>query len=269
METSKISKQGNWLFDEDSFVNEFNETGSVIIENVLEGSFIERIKEELKLALEKEVQYHGTTDYSFYGYVLVNAKYGGAFLELFDNEKIVKPINAILGKGSIAYSYTSSSMPPEKGNDSSHIHVDSPIYIPNYILRMGVIIPLTDFTVDNGATYYLPYSHLKEEQPEEAEFYKNAKRLTIKAGSAWFFNTRLWHAGGTNSTNDWRHAITLNMCRPWMKQRVDIPGIMEGMDLTNVSESTLQKLGFYSQIPKSYDEYWAPPEKRKFRQVSV
>ena len=56
------------------------------------------------------------------------------------------------------------------------------------------------------------------------------------------------------------------MSRPWMKQRVDIPRVMEGMDLSGVSEKALQKLGFYSQVPASYDEYWAPPEKRKFRQ---
>lgn len=266
--TELIDKSSGQL-NEKEFLQKFNKEGSVIIEDVLESGFIKNILKELEIALEKEVQYHGTRDYGLYGYVLSNAKYGGSFLELFDNEKVVSPINAVLGEGSIAYSYTSSSMAPSKGNDSSHIHIDSPVFIPEYILRMGVIIPLVDFTEDNGATYYMPFSHTREKQPDEEEFYNSAKRLTIKAGSAWFFNTRLWHAGGINRTSNWRHALTLNMCRPWMKQRIDIPALMQGMDISNVSEVALQKLGFHSQIPKSYDEYFCAPEERKFRQSNV
>ena len=64
----------------------------------------------------------------------------------------------------------------------------------------------------------------------------------------------------------WRHALTLNMCRPFMKQRLDIPRMMAGMDLGGVSSVALQKLGFHAQVPASYDEYYAPPEKRKDRQ---
>lgn len=257
------------IFDKEAFLKEFDMQGFVIIEDVFDKDFLKQIREELIVALDKEVEYHGTTDYSFYGYVLSNPRYGGSFLKVFDNPLVSGPINAVLGESSIAYSYTSSSMPPGKGNDSSHIHVDSLIYLPDYILRMGVLIALDDFTVDNGATYYLPGSHRQKETPSEEDFFKNAKSLTIKAGSGWFFNTRLWHSGGKNVTNKWRHAITLNMCRPWMKQRIDIPGVMSGMDLTGVSEVTLQKLGFFAQVPKSYEEYWAPPEKRPFKQSSM
>ena len=134
---------------------------------------------------------------------------------------------------------------------------------------MGVLIPLVDLTLENGATYYLPESHNKEDKPEEDYFHKNCKRLIIKAGSAFYFNTRMWHSGGINTTDKWRHAITMNMCRPWMKQRVDIPGVMKGMDLSNFSDTALQKLGFFSQPPRSYDEYFAPVEQRKFKQVST
>jgi ectoine hydroxylase-related dioxygenase (phytanoyl-CoA dioxygenase family) len=260
--------KSNEIFNVELFRNEFHSKGSAVIEDVLDKSFIKTLTAELEIAIQKEVDYHGTTDYAIYGYVLSNPKYGGAFLKLFDNKILVSAINEIMGEGSIAYSYTSSSMPPHKGNESSQIHTDCPVFIPNYILRMGVILPLVDFTIDNGATFYLPSSHLQEDKPDEKTFYDQAKRLTIKAGSAWFFNTRLWHSGGVNQTEQWRHAITLNMCRPWMKQRIDIPAIMEGLDLTDVSKIALQKLGFYSQIPKSYDEYWAPPEKRKFSQTN-
>jgi ectoine hydroxylase-related dioxygenase (phytanoyl-CoA dioxygenase family) len=211
----------------------------------------------------------GTKDYGFYGYVLLNARYGGTFVDIFNNEKIINPINTVLGESCVLYSYTSSSMAPGRGNDSSHIHVDSPIFLEDFILRMGVIIPLVDFTKENGATTYLPKSHKSAEQPSEDFYESNCKTLEINAGDAWFFHTRLWHSGGKNNTFHWRHALTMNVSRPWIKQRVDIPGVMRDFDQSLLSEVAKQKLGFYAQVPRSYDEYWAPPEKRTFRQSNI
>lgn len=51
-----------------------------------------------------------------------------------------------------------------------------------------------------------------------------------------------------------------------MKQRIDIPRAMQGMDLSGMLLQAQQKLGFLAQVPASYDEYYAPPELRKFKQ---
>ncbi|CAN5375895.1 hypothetical protein BH09BAC3_BH09BAC3_13190 [soil metagenome] len=251
-------------YNKETFLKEFNEKGYVIMDNVIDLDYIKRATSELEIALQKELEFVGTKDYKFYGYVLSNAKYGGAFLEVFDNKKITDPMNWILGENSIIYSYTSSSMPPNSGNDSSHVHVDCPIFLNDYVLRIGVLLPLNDFTVDNGATYFLEGSHTSETMPSDEEFYSKAKRLTIKAGQAWFFNTRMWHAGGVNKSDGWRHALTINVCRPWMKQYIDTPRLLKELDLSQVSENALQKLGFYSQPPTSYEEYYDKNRKRLF-----
>ncbi len=251
-------------YTKETFLKEFQEKGYVIMDNVIDQDYIKRASAQLEIALEKELEFVGTKDYKFYGYVLSNAKYGGAFLEIFDNKKITDPMNWVLGENCIIYSYTSSSMPPKMGNDSSHVHVDCPIFLEDYILRMGVLLPLVDFTVDNGATFYLEGSHKSEVMPSDDEFYKKAKRLTIKSGSCFFFNTRMWHAGGSNNSDGWRHALTVNICRPWMKQYIDTPRLLENLDLSNASEAVLQKLGFYSQPPSSYEEYYDKSRKRMF-----
>lgn len=250
--------------NEQKFLKEFNEKGFVIMDNVLDEKFIKNAIIELEDALKKEIEYMGTKEYKFYGYVLSNAKYGGIFWDLLKIKKVIDPINLIMGENSILYSYTSSSMPPMKGNDASHIHVDCPIFLDNYILRMGVLIPLVDFTKENGASYYLEGSHLKEEMPNEDTFYKNSTRLIMKAGQACFFNTRVWHSGGENKTEHWRHALTLNICRPWMKQYMDIPRLLKDKDISKLPDSVLQKLGFFSQPPTSYDEYFDTTRKRNF-----
>ncbi len=254
------------ILNKEQFINDIQSQGYSIVENILDRDFINKMKNELKDAIQSEATYHNGKDYSDYGMVMLCSLYGGAFIEIFDNPKMMEPFNLILGDGCIVYAYISSSMPPSSGNYSSRIHVDSPRIIPGYITNMGATILLDDFTEENGATWFLPCSQNTYEPPSEEYFFSHAKRLIAKAGTVWFFNARTWHLGGHNKTNKWRHALTFNMCRPWMKQRVDIPRAMSGIDISNYSERALQKLGFYAQIPASYDEYYVPLEKRKFKQ---
>ena len=254
------------MFDKDKFRNEIETQGYSIVENVLSPDFIIRAKADLEKAIAEEINYHKTNQYADFGMVLLCSLYGGTFLEMLDNKNLVEPFNTVLGDGCIIYAYTSSSMPPNKSNYSNRLHVDSPRLIPGYITNMGATILLDDFTEENGATWFLPYSQNDHEKPSEEDFYKRGKRLIAKAGTVWFFNARIWHAGGNNLSDKWRHALTINMCRPYMKQRIDIPRAMEKMNLDIMSPQVLQKLGFFAQVPASYDEYYVEPGKRKFKQ---
>jgi ectoine hydroxylase-related dioxygenase (phytanoyl-CoA dioxygenase family) len=240
--------------------------GYVILRDVLSPSFIARAKQELIQAIAAESGRYGPRAERDYGMVMLCALHGGSFLDLFDNERLLAPFNAVLGDECIVYAYTSSSMPPGGVNYSGRIHVDSPRIIRGYVTNMGVTILLDDFTADNGATWFLPGSHERAETPTEEEFYQAARRVIAPAGSAFFFNARLWHAGGVNTTSSWRHALTINVCRAYMKQRIDIPRAMAGMDLTGTSDTVKQKLGFFAQPPASLEEYYLPPEQRSYRQ---
>jgi ectoine hydroxylase-related dioxygenase (phytanoyl-CoA dioxygenase family) len=250
----------------DQAAEEIKTQGYTIIENVLTPDYVARTKKELMAAIKHESEANRGPGYRDYAMVLLCSLYGKTFWEPFDNKALMAPFNAVLGEGCIVYAYTSSSMPPKAGNYSNRIHVDCPRLIPGYVTNMGATIALDDFTADNGATWFLPGSHNTLEQPSEDPFYKNGKRFIAKAGSVLFFNARLWHAGGQNLTDQWRHALTINMARPWMKQRIDIPRAMSHLDLSGLSEAAQQKLGFLAQVPANYDEYYAPPEKRKYRQ---
>lgn len=254
------------MFNAEEFTREFNATGSVVLRHVLEPNFVAAAKRELAGAMEAEVRYHRTRAYKDYGMVLLCSLYGGAFWSLFDQSALMAPFQAVLGDGCVVYAYTSSSMPPSSVNSSGRIHVDCPRIIPGYVTNVGATILLDDFTEENGATWYLPNSQTQAEPPDEKSFYANARRVIAPAGSVWFFNARIWHAGGVNKSDRWRHALTINMGRSWMKQRIDIPRAMAHLDLSALSPAARQKLGFDAQVPASYDEYYAPPEQRKFKQ---
>ena len=252
--------------DMDLFRREMEQNGFYLLENALPPDFVQRLKEELEVAIEKEESYHGGKDYQDYGMVLLCCLYGGGFLDLLELPQLFLPFEYLMGEDCILYSYTSTSMPPNRGNYSTRIHSDCRIHVPGYYVRVGAMILLDDFNKENGATWYLPASHLMAEPPDEDYFYRNAERLTHKAGSIWFANPGIYHAGGVNKTDRWRHALTIGMCPAYMKQRLDVPRAMAHLDLSRVSEKVKQKLGFYAQPPASYDEYYLPPEQRTFRQ---
>jgi ectoine hydroxylase-related dioxygenase (phytanoyl-CoA dioxygenase family) len=242
--------------------------GYAVVEGVLAPSTVKQLREDLEKAIEREAAYHGGSDYIDYGMVLVCCAHARSFVDVLGDDAVMGVINRILGDGSIVYAFTSSSMPPGRSNFSFRIHVDSPRMIPGYETNAGVMMLLDDFTEQNGATWILPGSHHTKEAPTPEHFFANAKRVITPAGSLVYLNPRVWHSGGKNETSMWRHSITVNMCRPYMKQRLDIPKMMaaSGVDLTGASEKSLQKMGFYAQVPESLAEYYLPPEKRKFRQ---
>jgi ectoine hydroxylase-related dioxygenase (phytanoyl-CoA dioxygenase family) len=240
--------------------------GYVILPDILEPSFVARAKRELAQAITADSGRYGPRSERDYGMVMLCALHGGSFLDLLENDRLLAPFNAVLGEECIVYAYTSSSMPPGGVNYSGRVHVDSPRLIPGYVTNMGVTILLDDFTEINGATWFLPGSHTRSDAPTEEEFYQQARRVIAPAGSAFFFNARLWHAGGSNATSSWRHALTINMCRSYMKQRIDIPRAMAGMQVDVVSDKVKQKLGFFAQPPASLEEYYLPPEQRSYRQ---
>jgi ectoine hydroxylase-related dioxygenase (phytanoyl-CoA dioxygenase family) len=252
--------------DKEQFLTSIREQGYAMVPDVLSPEFISRARTELERAIEAEAKYHKTDKYSDYGMVLLCPLYGGAFFEILENPKVIKPMEWVMGEGCIVYSQTSTSMPPHGGNYSSRIHVDCPRIIPGYLSTFASLILLDDFTEENGATWFLPGSHTQAEAPSEEVFYKEAKRLIAPAGTALFWNPRVWHAGGKNNTDQWRHALTIVTVKPYMKQRIDIPRALAGKDLSHVSDKVLQKLGFFAQVPASYDEYYVAPELRKFRQ---
>jgi ectoine hydroxylase-related dioxygenase (phytanoyl-CoA dioxygenase family) len=224
------------------------------------------MKTDLIGAIEQETKYHKSRNYPDFGMVLFCPLYSDSFIELLECDDFMAPVESAIGKHSILYSYTSTSMPPSEGNYSSRIHNDCHHTIPDgYITKFQTLIALDDFTLENGATYILPGSHKIATEPTKDEFYKHAERLTMKAGSVWYAHAKIWHAGGTNTTDKWRHAVTSVFCRSYMKQRLDIPRLLAGREAT-LSQVALQKLGFLAQVPISYDEYYAPPEQRKFRQ---
>jgi ectoine hydroxylase-related dioxygenase (phytanoyl-CoA dioxygenase family) len=191
--------------------------------------------------------------------------HGQPFVDLLSNPVMHAYLSAALDTHCTLYAYTSSSIPAGGGNYSSRIHVDCPRFIPGYVSNVGFIVALDDFSEDNGATYFLPGSHLSPRIPSEEEFFAGAVRALPEVGHGVIFNARTFHFGGHNKTNRDRHAVTLNVCRSYMRQRFDYPRLMPKEMIDSMDEVGRRFIGWNVRVPASLEQYYVPLEQRIYK----
>jgi ectoine hydroxylase-related dioxygenase (phytanoyl-CoA dioxygenase family) len=187
------------------------------------------------------------------------------FGHLLEDQSLQELVAPLLGASWILYAFTSSSLPPRGTNYGNRIHVDSPRWVPGYSFNVGVMWALDDFTDDNGATQVLPGSHHSADAPSAEFFERHFVRLTCAAGSMILFDGRLFHRAGDNRTGAWRHALTLNACRSFMKQRFDWVRFVPAAIADQLNPQARRLIGFDTRLPTSLEEFFVPEERRLYK----
>lgn len=242
---------------------ELASNGCVVIPGVLSPETVISLRRELEVAVNEDLsQYPDRFDAG----MVHNCMFRGREMaSLLNNKTLNQFLELALCKNCIVYAYQSSSLEPSSKNFGSRVHVDSPRFIEGYETNIGVIFPLDEFTEQNGATYYLEGSHRYEQLPSESEFYSRAKRILCSAGDMIVFSGRLAHAAGENQTTQTRHALTINLCRPYMRQRFNFPDMASEADLQYLDDNGRRMLGMNVRMPKSLEEFYLPPSQRPYQ----
>lgn len=82
-----------------------------------------------------------------------------------------------------------------------NIHRDVRFTSDTRRFMLNVLVMLDDFTVENGATHLLSGSQNSSTPPDKLLFSNAASRATGLRGSILLFDSRIWHAAGTNITD--------------------------------------------------------------------
>lgn len=243
----------------------FHDEGVTVIPEVLPREHALGLRSILQACIEEDLARWSRTP----GYIDQNMVHNlmvrhDTFLALLENPVLHAYLSDILGETCILYAYTSSTMPPGGSNYSRRIHVDSPRVIPDYVTNVGITLALDDFTEQNGAIEFLPGSQWRTTAPDEAAFEQAKRALLLRAGEAALFNARTWHRGGLNQTSAPRHAVTMNVCRSFMRQRFDYPRLVPSHLVERLGPVGRRFLGFNVRVPASLEEYYVPPEHRLY-----
>jgi len=239
--------------------------GAIIIRNLIDNEFVQELKANLMECIHEDEKRFGR-EYIFIGMVHALMVRRKSFRSVLEDEFVHKIMQQILGHGTITHAFNSSSIPPGDTNYAGKLHVDSPRLIPEYITNMVLTIALDPFHKENGAMEIWPGSFDQTTVPSEDDFMSNMVRLdTLQSGDAILFNARCWHRGGINKTKDWKHAIALTACRPYMRQQFDFPKMFDEKEEADFSEELKQFMGYYVRTPKNIEEFLLSPEKRLYR----
>jgi len=241
------------------------ERGFAVVPDVLPRAEIPDLRERLEALVREDLERWKGKPYPDAWMVHNPMVRGLPFARVLENEAMHAYLSELLSPTCILYAYTTSTIPPRGTNYTHRIHVDCPRVIPGYITNLGVILPLDDFTDENGATYFLPGSFERADTPSEQEFFARAERVHPRAGDAVFFNARTFHYGGENRTERARNALTLNVCRSYMRQRFDYPRLVPASVVEKLGPTGRRFLGFDVRMPTSLDEYYVPEEKRLYK----
>lgn len=186
------------------------------------------------------------------GRVLCAPAFGGPFIDLCGFDPLFAPIEAILGDDSILYAMTTSTLRPGSAGPIDHYHVDVAADRPDG-LALSAIVLLDPFTEDNGATEVVVGSHRWRAEPLDDE--QAGRRILGQPGDVCYFDPRVWHRTTMNSSARPRRAIPLQMVRPWMKQRLDVPGMLAGAGVRVADDHAARRLGLTSRPPGSLQEF--------------
>jgi len=244
---------------------ELNTLGFTIVKNAVPKEQLPALKEHLRQAVLLDNERYLGRPQKHKALVDNLAAYGRPFLELVDDETIQAVFAKYLGETCILYSYTSTILPPNEHVPASDMHVDTPRLIPNYWSAMVMTVALDDFTAANGASWYLPGSHTCETRPSDETFAKYAVQVSRGAGDVLFFNPRVFHKAGVNTTKEVRYALGCYAVRSFMKPRFDFARMIPMSELTWATERLQRFLGHHTRVPANMDDYYVPGEKRLYR----
>ena len=185
------------------------DNGMAIIQGVLSADEVAAIRQALEEVIEKDraagVRMQGFAadrDALNVRVVLLPAKHA-RFRELAENPTALALVEDILGDRIHLTSLTANITAP--GSAKMLMHCDQG-YIPSpwppFPLGLNVGYALDDFTVENGATLFVPGSHRELHAPDPEVNLPNVTPILCPAGSMLVMEDRLWHQTGANVTAD-------------------------------------------------------------------
>jgi len=240
--------------------------GYNVIPGFLEPAHCERLKAALQRVLDEYVPRASSERSALDRYLMHDLVCRDLEIaRLLDDPRLQPLVAPLLGDAWVMYAFTSSSVPPGGTNYGRRVHVDSPRHVTNYASNVGLIWALDPFTKESGGTEVLPGSHNSPETPGDDYFDRNCVQLECPQGSLVVFQARLFHRSGINRSQRFRHALTMNACRSFMKQRMDwvrfVPETIAGA----LGPQGRRLIGYDTRLPTSLDEFFVPDAQRLYK----
>ena len=257
------------LGDVESVVAELCEgSGYVVIEDFFAAELVQSARESIYRLVAAEP---GRTSH-FYGDDVNQAQArvwnlpakDDVFRRLCADERMLAILRPILGEDLMLSSFAANVL--HRGAQAQEPHVDYPYWDlharerwpralnASYFLAVESVIPLDEFTVENGATAIVPGSQRLACWPDTAEFAERHIRVTMRPGALLLFPALLWHAGQTNNSDASRAALLGSYTMKSIKPIEDWSRCIDRDEAFGYEQSMQDLLGLHYPYPAVMDK---------------
>jgi len=201
---------------------QLDEQGYLLFKGLLSPDQIEALRTKVEELWGTEGEKAGEENYIEPGVRrLANlANKGDIFREIYGHPQVLEVIQAVMGSEIRASMVNARDVPPHTGARMPfHMDSDKGRHRDEKGFSAATAIWMLDpFTVENGATAFVPGSHLIGKSPKQVLTDLNASHpdeivLEGEAGDVLVFNGHCWHAGRPNLTDGHRRALLVHYLR--------------------------------------------------------
>ena len=196
------------------------EHGAVVVDDLLPLDLLDRFAEEIAPYIEANTW--GSDDFSGR-----QTRRTGALIarsvaarEIAMNPTVVSVARELIAAQKIQLHLTQViSLWPGQGGQPMHRDQwawDSFPFPPGKEVELAAIYAMSDFTEENGATHVLPDSHRGPDTFQHSR--DDSVQAVMRRGSALVYTGSVYHAGGTNNSDQVRHALQFVYCSAWLRQ---------------------------------------------------
>ncbi|WP_281825140.1 phytanoyl-CoA dioxygenase family protein [Jannaschia rubra] len=189
---------------------------------------------------------------------------GEVFARMAAHPALMDILRRFLGTEFIMGSIAANRILP--GGPGQEPHVDYPywdFHAPethpvglnaSFPMNAQVSVILDPFTVESGATAYVPGSQRHLRYPTEADdFHARAERMTGEPGDVALFFGAAWHCAMPNRSDHDRSAILIQYLPKWVKPMEDMPAALPPDVIEGASPDLRQLLGLNYPYPEVLD----------------
>jgi len=187
--------------------------GYVIVPNLLPRDHADRMAQRLKELMLRDPEHKKKPLQNLHG--VFNALETPADFELLvpllDNPVVLALAEHMVGKDFQMSCTGALWLKARAGASGFDWHADVPLGwfaankkpMVDLCFAINCLWMLTDFTKENGATKIVPFSHRSMTEPSQVKNpdYSSAISAEAPAGSALVFNNAMWHAAGSNDSD--------------------------------------------------------------------
>lgn len=241
----------------DKAVEEINNIGYSVIHSNLIDAEINIISEKFDLLHAQYINKYGY-DYlksiDEHNTIRLPLALDPCFVDLAANQIVIDILEQLIFGKFILNQQNGIINPVGERYNQALWHRDLPYqhFVSSRPIAVNALFCVDDFTLENGATYVIPYSHKQESFPSDAYILKNGIQIVAPAGSFIIMDGMVFHRGGINNTKKNRRAINHVYTIPLIKQQIDIPATM-GEE--NVDARLRELLGYKYNVSKTIDDF--------------